>query len=61
MSSTGSRLLLSSFRRRACPGLDPGLEFRFTGLAAQAKTDGALRRHDKPSLRLKARDFNHRR
>ena len=31
----------------------------FLGLAAQAKMDAGLRRHDKPSLCLKATDFNH--
>jgi hypothetical protein len=45
----------------------PAKAGRFFGLAAQAKMDAGLRRHDKPSLHLKpalsnvegARDFNH--
>ena len=31
----------------------------FFGLAELPKMDASLRRHDKSSLRLKARDFNH--
>jgi len=31
----------------------------FFGLPTKPQMDAGFRRHDKPSLRLKARDFNH--
>ena len=53
--STGSRPFLPSFRRRTCPGLDPGPESRFSLALQQARRwDAGFRRHDKPSLHLKS-------